>query len=201
MSSLHGSFRQSLASVGFRCAVLRIPKDSRPIALLAHVRHGAVTGAERRLCQVVHVGSLRRVAVAAPRPPNISTQPARRAVRESLVTNRGPSLTLVTIPSRNSHRRVVTSRTLNPATHNLPTASSACRWRVPPLGTAVWRRPTLPHGRGHLGRPCHAAHTAGSSLGGGASVVPTPRRERNELKAGLGSAFVSPSASTSVPGA
>jgi len=93
-------------------------------------------------CQVVHVGSLRRVAVAAPRPPNISSQPARRAVRESLVTNRGPSLTLVTIPSRNSHRRVVTSRTLNPATHNLPTASSACRWRVPPLGTAVWRRPT-----------------------------------------------------------
>ena len=81
--------------------------------------------ARPRLCQVVHVCSLRRVAVAAPRPPSISSQPARRAVRASLVTNRGPSLTLVTIPSRNSHRRAVTSRTLNPATHNLPTAGAA----------------------------------------------------------------------------
>jgi len=43
MSSLHGSFRQSLPSVGFRCPVLRIPKDSRPITLSAHVRHGVVT--------------------------------------------------------------------------------------------------------------------------------------------------------------
>jgi len=92
--------------------------------------------------QVVLVGSLRRVAVAAPRLPCIPSQLARRAVRESPVANRGPSLTLIRTPSRNSRRRAITSRTLNPATHNLSTAASACRWHVQPLSTAVWRHPT-----------------------------------------------------------
>ena len=99
----------------------------------------------------------------------------------------------------NSCRRVVTSRTLNLVTHNLPAASTAGRWHVPPLGTALWLRPTLSHGRGHLDRTFHAPHAFGSPSDVGASVMPTPRCEQNEMKTGRGSAFVSPSASASAP--
>jgi len=99
----------------------------------------------------------------------------------------------------NSCPRVVTSRTLNLVTHNLPAAATAGWWHVPPLGSALWRRPILPHGRGHLYGTFHAPHAVGSYSDVGASVMPIPSRERNEVKAGPGSAFVRPSASTSAP--
>jgi len=47
LSSLHGCFRQSLASVGLRCPVLRFAKDSRPMALLAHVRRPSPAASHR----------------------------------------------------------------------------------------------------------------------------------------------------------
>jgi len=42
---------------------------------------------------------------------------------------------------------------------------SLCRsewheWHVPPLDTAIRQRPTLTHGRGHLGRPCQRRKAA-----------------------------------------
>jgi len=54
---LHGSFRQSLAFVGFRCPVSRIPKDSRPIALLVHVRSSP---APKGVCTRSHCRRVRK---------------------------------------------------------------------------------------------------------------------------------------------
>jgi len=50
MSSLHGCFCQSLASVGLRCPVLRVAKDSRPIVLLAYVRRPSPAASPRCHC-------------------------------------------------------------------------------------------------------------------------------------------------------
>jgi len=77
-------------------------------------------------------------------------------------------------------------------------------WHVPPLGTAVWRCLTLPHGRDHLGRSGQRRHALKLVRAGYPAapppVAPTPIRERKVSKAGAGSALVIPSASISAPG-
>ena len=92
------------------------------------------------LCQVVHVGSLRRVAVTTPRPPNISSPSAQRSVWESPVTNRRPALTLVTLPS---HPRAIPVRAWSPVAHSISSRTISLPPRLPAGGTCRhWARPS-----------------------------------------------------------